>query len=788
MERRVLALFGQLLDQPEAGREAWIEHLPDVDEAVRARLRSLLAAESLNLLQTGGAVDVAADDAPPDRIGAYRIIERIGRGGMGAVYRGERDVGDFHHVVAIKVVRQGLLSDELAARFRQERQTLAQLSHPNIARLFDGGETEGGSPYIVMEYIEGEPLADWVARTGPGDAARRALFISVCRAVAFAHRNLIVHRDITPNNILVTADGAPKLIDFGIARPPEESEAPEGRAALNLSMTPGYAAPERMTSATVSTAADIYSLGRLLDWLVPGKGDERAAIIARGTAPDPLERYSTADALADDVAAWGAGRPVSAVGQDRAYVIRKFVQRNRAGVAVAALTGLFLLGALVSVLIANHREQKAREAAEARFEQTRAIAKAMLFDAFDAVSKVSGSTEARQTLAETGLRYIEALAKGAEGRSDISREAGLGFLRLAQVVGGGQAGQLGRYDDANALLARSEAILRPLHQSEPNEPATTIAYGKLLVEQAGTNLYSNNQTDLGRKQAEQAVALLKPLATGSVEAAQQYALALQAVGDSYGWNDDYPRALGHHARAEQFIAGLSGPIREAVPVRIVRAGNLRLLGESYHKLRKPGEAKATLEQAVALNRSLLAAAPDDPILSRKLISALWYSAVVHRSNERNEAARGAIDEAVARANERAGRDPRDAGALHLVALTGEVQAQVLGDLGRFADSYAAGDLVLAAHRKLVALGGRAPGALRSMAASMRTIGGNHYNGRDYAGACALWRDTLAIYSDLDRRGALTEIDRKGGMAEMADYTARACDNGGPRAGLGTEPI
>lgn len=183
-ETEVLALFARLLDQPEAARPAWIDNL-DIAEPLKARLRSLLAADSLDLLRTGGAIEMVSAEVPPERIGAYRIIERIGQGGMGAVYRAERDAGDFRHVVAIKVVRQGLLSEELVGRFRQERQILAQLAHPHIARLFDGGETDAGSPYIIMELIEGAPLSQWVVQATPSTDERRALFVTVCRAISF---------------------------------------------------------------------------------------------------------------------------------------------------------------------------------------------------------------------------------------------------------------------------------------------------------------------------------------------------------------------------------------------------------------------------------------------------------------------------------------------------------------------------------------------------------------------------------------------------------------------------
>ncbi len=200
-----------MLDIVEDERTAWIDSRTEGEPAVRAGLVAMREADRRTTLRTAGIDDAMDEEAPPQRIGAYRIIERIGRGGMGAVYRGERATGDFTHQVAIKVIKAGLLSDVLVDRFRSERQTLAGLVHPHIAQLHDGGETEAGSPYIVMELVDGLPLLQWAEDQQLSRAARQHLFGDICGAVAFAHRSLIVHRDLTPSNVLVTRDGVVKL-------------------------------------------------------------------------------------------------------------------------------------------------------------------------------------------------------------------------------------------------------------------------------------------------------------------------------------------------------------------------------------------------------------------------------------------------------------------------------------------------------------------------------------------------------------------------------------------------
>src|SRR5690606_2506622 len=218
----------------------------------------------------------------------------------------------------------------------------------------------------------------------------------------------------------------------------DEIEPDAGRASLgSLSLTPGYAAPERMTSSAVTTAADIYSLGKLLEKLLPPlPGDrELSAIIARATAENPAARYSTAEALGSDVAAWRNGFPVAAMPGGRGYVLAKFVARHRALIAVSTVALLLLVGALGATLLANARAERALAESDRRFQQTRAIAKVLLFDAFDEVSRVPGSTQARERLARTGLTYLEALAGDATAPLDVRLEAGRGYLRLAEVVG-----------------------------------------------------------------------------------------------------------------------------------------------------------------------------------------------------------------------------------------------------------------------------------------------------------------------------------------------------------------
>lgn len=464
LEREALSLFEGTFGIPETARVEWINARTEGRPALRQRLLAMHAAELRLTLQTGGAVDALEEEELPQRVGAYRIVGLIGRGGMGAVYRGERDAGDFEHSVAIKVVKPGLLSGALVERFARERQTLAALAHPNIAQLYDGGQTEGESPYIVMELVNGLPLLEWAESAAASKAQRLAVFAQVCAGVGFAHANLVVHRDLTPSNVLVTASGTAKLIDFGIARPADAQGSegvsrPAGSLA-SLSLTPGFAAPERHVSSAVTTAADIYSLGKLLEKLLPEERDaEFAAIVGKATATQPEDRYASVDALAGDVAAWERGMPVAAMNGGRGYALRKFVARNLVPVIAAAAAIVLLLGAVVVTTLALNREQAARTEAEGRFGELRSLAGFMIFDLEGELARTVGNIEARRKLVDRAQTYLTALAGTPNAPPDVRAEAGRGLATLAWVQGVAGSPNFGEYDLARDNLLSAARLL-----------------------------------------------------------------------------------------------------------------------------------------------------------------------------------------------------------------------------------------------------------------------------------------------------------------------------------------
>ena len=308
LERRAFALLREALDREPAHRDAFIEACCADDTALAARLRELLIAADVTLdVLDGGAVQLAArlelsaDDLPAGtRLGSWRVLHALGRGGMGAVYLAEREGDGFVQRGAVKLIKRGMDSAEVLARFRRERKILARLRHTNIARLLDGGMSEDGRPWLAMEHVEGEPLSTFAARDDVDVSARVALLLTLADAVAYAHRQLVVHRDLKPSNVLVDGNGAPHLLDFGIARLLEDTDQPERTATAARFFTPAYAAPEQERGDSASTATDVYQLGVLAFELLSG-ARFHGNVAARGR---PTQR------LAEARAALGTAAPL----------------------------------------------------------------------------------------------------------------------------------------------------------------------------------------------------------------------------------------------------------------------------------------------------------------------------------------------------------------------------------------------------------------------------------------------------------------------------------------------
>lgn len=486
LDAAAMELLSRALDVPSSDREDWVRSEAGENAELARRVLSMLAADRAHSgrLRTGGAGEDMIEPDAPEQVGAYRITGTIGQGGMGAVYKGARISDNFDHTVAIKIIRPGVLSDVLIERFQRERQTLATLNHPNIARLYDGGEMSDGSPYIVMEYVDGEPVLDWVAQDESPLERRLGLFMDLCDAVHFAHQNLIVHRDITPSNVLVTRDGLVKLIDFGISRPQDDAPAAgeAGSGQPSLSYTPGYAAPERARGAGANTLSDIYSLGKLLEDLAgtPVPDADLKAIVRQATAFEPEERYASVDALMDDVQDYMAGLPVSARAGGSLYRLRKFIGRHRLGAAASMVVVTGLAAAFGATLYQYSRAEAALGIANTRFDQARELSQSLVFDVYDELSRVSGTIEPRKALVGVVRDYVNDLAVDEQAPDDVLLEIGVIRSRLSDLYGGIGIANLGDTDASFELLEDGQAAFEALLARNPQDTAAMAEYAMLL--------------------------------------------------------------------------------------------------------------------------------------------------------------------------------------------------------------------------------------------------------------------------------------------------------------------
>ncbi|HEY2139103.1 MAG TPA: serine/threonine-protein kinase [Chthoniobacterales bacterium] len=491
-------------------RALFISRVCADDTALQREVESLLAQSPVAFdlrADSGGFLQTCPPLAPKEgrRVGAYRLVRELGRGGTGSVWLGERADNRFQQQVAIKLLKRGTDTEEVLRRFRLERQILARLDHPGIARLFDGGETDDGLPFFVMEYVAGgSSLTEFSRRRGLSVTARLELFRKVCFVVQFAHQNLVVHRDLKPRNILITIEGEPKLLDFGIARLLEPSDFPatdgsQTTAPENRRLTPAYASPEQVDGGSITTASDIYSLGAVLYELlteqlpyvfathhpapaelariIGNQAPRRPSLAAIGAdnrrrlqgdldkivlcamAREPARRYGNASALADDLERHLTNRPVRARSSTWTYRTDKFVRRNRLAVATGALLILALAGGITSTLWEARRATR-------RFNETRALTNSVLFEIHDAIRDLPGSTPARRIIVNRALQYLDRLARESYGEPALQLELADAFLKIGDVQGKPYTANLG--DSAGAIRSYSKAvtIVLPLARSE----------------------------------------------------------------------------------------------------------------------------------------------------------------------------------------------------------------------------------------------------------------------------------------------------------------------------------
>jgi len=610
---RVNEVLGKALELNPTERKAYLREACNNDPFLHREVQRLLVADDLadSKFLSPGTVrpDSETDEEKtPDamlgrRLGNYQTCELLGVGGMGEVYRAFRADDQYRKQVALKLVRSGQGSQFVFERFRNERQILATLDHPNIARLLDGGTTEEGAPYFVMELIEGQPLGEYCEERKLGISDRLRLFLQVCSAVQFAHQRLVVHRDLKPSNILVTPDGTPKLLDFGVSKILDSDGSPSSAdptLTAFRALTPAYASPEQIKGASITTATDVYSLGVVLYELLTGRTPypvatrspheishaicevepERPSVAVRKALPqedrlasdghgmqpssaklskqlkgdldsvvlmalrkEPERRYASVEEFAGDIRRHLEHLPVAARKGTARYRAAKFVLRHRSGLAATSLLILSLAAGLIATLWQARIARSERARAERRFNDVRTLANSMIFDLPRPIHALPGAVAVEKMLYDNGLKYLDGLATEAEGDVSLQRELAAGYKQLGDSSGGPYAGNLG--DSAGALADYRKAlqIRETIAKSSMANIQDQIDLAK-SHRTLGFLLYETGDLSGAHEHVHRALGIAQPVADAhgdNVKALLELSIGLLTVGNVDGeyWDNGF---------------------------------------------------------------------------------------------------------------------------------------------------------------------------------------------------------------------------------------------------------
>jgi non-specific serine/threonine protein kinase/serine/threonine-protein kinase len=637
---RTKQLFSASIDLTRHDRDAFLAHACLDDTALRQDVESLLESylRSGTFLEEPAGIDdrLLRGNLEGTRIGPYEIGPRIGAGGMGDVYRA-RDTR-LNRTVAIKV-RADRLTDrpDLREQFAREAKAISALNHPRICLLHDVGH-HGSIDFLVMEHVEGEAIDLYCERRGLSTRQRLSMFRTVCEAVHYAHQNLVVHRDLKPANILVSADGQPKLLDFGIAKLLDAAtQADDSVATLSPVLTPDYASPEQVRGQAVTTATDVYSLGIVLYELLVGcrpftvrtasledivrsvcegeptppsarlrdlnAGSEAAVrspkelrgdldtIVLKALRKEPERRYLSAQALSDDIKRYLDGQPVGARGDAVAYRLAKFIARHRAGVLVAALFLVCLVAAMTLIVRQSQIAEIQRQRAERRFNDVRRLAGSFLFEFHDAIKFLPGSTRARELVTKRALEYLDSLAGESADDPALGAELARAYVKVADVLGDAREANLGNVAGALASYRKALALQEPLVAARP--------------------LDRSLQTDLAR--------------------------TLRGLGDAHVTMRELPAAIDNYRRA----LSIGDTLTDAVPGDRDARRDLALihhrLAAAFRQLNDREGANDSLQRAIAILEVLAADVADVDsrhalVRSRKALALLRADQGDHRQS------------------------------------------------------------------------------------------------------------------------------------------------------------
>ena len=570
----------------------------------------------------------------------YRLVSRVGEGGMGAVYLAVRADQQFEQKVAVKFATGALQNPELAFRFRLEQQTLARLDHPNIVRLLDGGATEEGIPYLIMDHVDGVRLDQYATQHALTVRARIELLRKVCSAVQYAHQHLVVHRDLKPANILVTAKGEPKLLDFGIAKLLDSAAADAALTAPGVvPMTLRYGSPEQLRGDPVTVSSDLFALGVVLYELLCGRSPHYAeglavdavmrrilyeepvppsaiapelpaeldAIVLKTLRKAPSDRYPSVAEFSADLERFLEGRPVLARRGTWTYRTRKFIGRHKVATLSAAVFSVALIAAIGGIVWQWQIAGTERKRADARFEDVHQLARSFLFEFESAIQQVPGSAAPRVLLLQRTSEYLERLSRDAAGNQGVLLDVGEAYLKLGKLEGSPFESSVGNAKAAEAAYRRSIELEERLLQMRPNDRQALDITARARLE------LSDVLSSVGR-------------AAESVAEARRAAEVFSGVARR---DPKDRRALRDSAVAHLYLAGaLAGPDQLTIGDRRGALAQTRTAISQYEKFVEGEPAGDVARVNLPVARMLLAyllAADGAPLQARELLTGVEES-------------------------------------------------------------------------------------------------------------------------------------------------------------------
>ena len=698
--QRLEAIFQSALDCAPRNRAAWLDTACGGDLELRGEVDALLAAHEtgdfdFTRAAFGEALRVleqrTARVQEGQRIGPYRIVRELGRGGMSRVYLAARADHAFEKQVAIKIVERGLDSEEVRRRFESERHILARLDHPHIVRIIDGGTTPDGLPFIVMDYVEGQPIDQYCdARALDVDALLR-LFQGVCAAVHYAHQHLVIHRDIKPANVLVTSEGVPRLLDFGIAKLLAAEAGPsEATRTVLRRLTPEYASPEQVRGEALTTASDVYSLGVLLYRLLcrasPYRAEasaanalERAicdeqperpsAAVAQAERPaageatrdrlrrrlagdldnivlmalrkEPQRRYASVEQFSQDIGRYLAKLPVMARADTAGYRASRFLARHRIGVAASAAMILLLITGVVGTSWQARVARAERTRAEQQFNDVRRLATSFLFEFNTSIQNLPGATPARKLLVQRALEYLSKLAQQSQGDRSLQRELAEAYLKVGDLQGNPYEPNLGDTQGAADSYRKALLISAALTEADRND-AQAQRYLARSHQSLGEVLPLLGKPSAGATELRAAAKLFEQLLNRTPQDRDLRVLladCYQSLGDLLGHGGlqnlgDRAGALDSYGKAQAVFDAMAAEnpadqkARGGAAVMRIRIGDMR---------QAEGDLDAALENYRGALQRAQSLAAEDPANDRfRRMLALSYRKLADLDSQRGE--------------------------------------------------------------------------------------------------------------------------------------------------------